>query len=543
MFLPISKSDMIKRGWDECDIILITGDAYVDHHSYGASVIGRVLESASFKVGIISQPDWRTTDDFKKLGCPKLFFGITSGNVDSMVANYTAKKRPRQTDLYSPLNKSGLRPDRATIVYSNRIKEAFKGIPIVLGGVESSMRRLAHYDYWNNAVRRSIILDAKADILVYGMGEKQIVEIAKRISNGEKIQEINNIRGTVIVRNNYDYLDNCIEIPSYEEVKEDDVKFNQAFVSFYKELSPNNGKPVAQKHGNRFVIQLPPPLPLTQKELDKIYDLPYMRNPHPIYNKHNGIKGFEVVQTSIVSHRGCPGECNFCELGIHQGRIIQSRSEKSILNEAEKITNQGYFHGTISDVGGPTANLYKASCKLWKKGITCNNKNCLVPIRCKNLILGYNESIDLYSKISKLKNINHVFISSGFRYDLLAEPFAEKYFESLCRNHISGQMKVAPEHVSSKVLKLMNKPDFSVYERFVKKFYALNRKLKKKQFLVNYFILAHPGSTNTDESLMKSYWRSTRIRPEQVQDFTPLPMTASSCMHYTHKNPFTGKNI
>jgi uncharacterized radical SAM protein YgiQ len=539
----MSKQEMDALGWDECDIILVTGDAYVDHHSYGVAVIGRVLEGAGYRVGIIAQPDWRNTDDFKKLGAPRLFFGITSGNIDSMLANYTGNKHPRKTDVYSPRDKAGMRPDRAVTVYANRVREAYKNEPLVLGGIEASMRRLAHYDYWSDSVRRSLILDTRADILVYGMGERQIVEIADRLKAGEKIGELNNINGTVVVRNDISFLNEHVNVPSYEEVSRDKNKFNEAFRLFYDEQSPCEGRPIVQQHANRFVVQFPPALPLSETELDKIYELPYARDYHPSYAEAGGIKGFEIVQNSIVSHRGCPGECNFCGLGAHQGRIVQSRSERSVLNEAKKIAAQKYFHGTINDVGGPTANLYKASCLLWTEGKQCKAKNCLLPQKCKNLVLGYDESVSLLKALLKTDKVKHVFVSSGVRYDLLVEPYADRYLEALCENHISGQLKVAPEHVSSKVLKLMNKPEFSVYKKFKEKFDKTNDGLGKDQYLVNYFISSHPGASFEDAVAVGEYCRKINIQPEQIQDYTPLSMTASSCMYYTGNNPFTGEAV
>ncbi|MFC1566848.1 YgiQ family radical SAM protein [bacterium] len=344
-FIPISKQDMRERGWQELDIILITGDAYVDHHSYGTAVIGRVLEEAGYRVGIIAQPDWHNADDFKKLGRPRLFFGITSGNIDSMVANYTANKKRRQTDVYSPDGEPGKRPDRALIVYANKVREAFKDVPIVLGGLEASMRRLSHYDYWSGKVRRSIIMDAKADMIIYGMAERQIIEIAERINSGEIISEINDIRGSVVVRNDLHVLEGYKIIPSFEEVSEDKIKFNEAFKLFYEELSPKDAKSVVQKHGDKYVVQMPPDFPLTEKELDEIYELPYERACHPVYKKCGGVKGFNSVKDSIVSHRGCLGECSFCGLGLHQGRMIQSRSERSVLDEAQKMSENPNFKG------------------------------------------------------------------------------------------------------------------------------------------------------------------------------------------------------
>jgi uncharacterized radical SAM protein YgiQ len=542
-FLPTCKEDLKKRGWDELDIIIISGDAYVDHPSFGAAVISRVLDSAGFKVGIIAQPDWKKSDDFLKLGKPRLFFGITAGNMDSILSNYTINRSKRKKDDYSPGGMIGLRPNRATIVYANKVRELFPETPIILGGIEASLRRLAHYDFWSDAVRRSILPDAKADLLVYGMGEKQIVEIAKRIEKGEDIKSLDNIRGTVIVKKTLDGLKNYIEIPSFEEVEKDKDKFNEAFKLFYLESDPVRGRTIAQKHGDRFVVQLAPEKPLTTKELDDIYLLDYVRLPHPSYDKEGGVRGFETIKNSIISHRGCSGECSFCSLGIHQGRIIQSRSRESIVKEIEILTQQTYFKGTITDIGGPTANLYAADCKSWERRGACKDKKCLMPSKCPNLKLGYDETLSLWARVKKIKGVKHIFIGSGLRYDLLTDKSSERYLKALCREHVSGYLKVAPEHTSSKVLSLMNKPGIWVYEKFMRKFQDINKELGKKQFIVNYFITSHPGSDEPASLELARYLSERKIRPEQIQDFIPLPMTASAAMYWTAKNPFTGETV
>lgn len=543
-FLTISLKEAREKGWDSLDIILITGDAYVDHPSYGASVIGRVLEKAGYRVGIIAQPDWRDTSDFKRLGRPKLFFGITAGNMDSMVANYTANKKPRRKDDYSPGGKTGLRPDRAIIVYANRVREAFGDVMIVIGGIEASLRRFAHYDWWDNEVRRSIIFDSRADILVYGMGEKQVVEIASRIRQGRDLKDI---RGTaVILRNKENFIKEnkeFLEIPSFEEVKEDKEKFNYAFRIIYRNQDPFKGMAIIQRHSDRYLVQYPPPLPLNEQELDAIYGLPFLRKPHPSYGYKGGIPGFETVKFSIISHRGCCGECSFCGLYMHQGRIIQSRSKGSILKEAKLITEMEDFRGTITDIGGPTANLYMAKCILWDKKGTCTDRKCLIPERCKNLKLGLKESIQLYREVLSIPKIKHVFIESGIRYDLISGKDSEEYLTLLCKNHISGQMKVAPEHCINRILKLMNKPTIESYEMFAKKYSEVKKRLKKDQYLVHYFITGHPGSTLEDAYAMSIYLKKRNIYPEQIQDFIPLPMTASGCMYYTEKDPFTGEGL
>ena len=542
-FLPICKQDMEDRGWDKLDIVLITGDAYVDHPSFGAAIISRVLEQAGYKVGIISQPDWKTSNDFLKLGKPKLFFGITAGNLDSILANYTINRSKRKQDDYSPGGNIGLRPNRATIVYANKVRELFPDVPIVLGGIEASLRRLAHYDFWSDVVRRSVLLDAKVDLLVYGMGEKQIVEIAKRLAKNEDVKSLDNIRGTVIVRKTMDNFKNYIEVPSFEDVEKNKDKFNEAFRIFYSESDPVRGKTVAQKHSDRFVVQLPPEKPLTQRELDNIYSLDYARLPHPVYDKDGGVPGFETIKNSIISHRGCNGECSFCSLGLHQGRIIQSRSRESIVKEIEILTKQSYFKGTITDIGGPTANLYAAKCESWEKRGACKDKKCLMPSKCTNLKLGYDEALSLWDRIKKVKGVKHIFISSGLRYDLLTDKQSDRYLKSLCREHVSGYLKVAPEHTSGKVLELMNKPGIWVYEKFVKRFQNINKELGKKQFIVNYFITSHPGADRNASLEMAHYLSERKIRPEQIQDFIPLPMTVSAAMYWTLKNPFTGDSV
>lgn len=555
-FLPISKTDLQQKGWKELvplelvplelDIILITGDAYVDHPSYGTAVIGRVLEDAGFKVGIIAQPNWRNSSDFLRLGKPKLFFGITAGNLDSILSNYTINRLPRKKDDYSPGGRPGLRPNRATIVYANKVREIFPDTPMVLGGIEASMRRLAHYDYWSDKVRRSILLDAKADILIYGMGEKQIVEIATRINSGD---EMNDIPGTVVVRSNLEGLKDYILIPSFEEVSTnsensaDKDKFNEAFKAFYFECDPFRGKTIVQPHGNRFVVQFPPPLPLTTKELDHIYLLNYVRRPHPVYDKEGGVPGFETVRFSIISHRGCCGQCSFCSLYTHQGRIIQSRSKESIIREIRLMANSGDFKGTITDIGGPTANLYDAECEFWKRKGACKNKQCLFPTKCPNLKLGLEQTLILWKEVMKIPGVKHLFVGSGLRYDLLKDKQGEQYLRTLCKHHLSGQLKVAPEHTVDDVLRLMNKPCFKNYEEFVEKFKDINKELNKRQYLVNYFITSHPGSDLKASLNMARYLSSKHIHPEQIQDFIPLPMTVSGCMYYTGKHPFTGEEV
>ena len=542
-FLPISKEDLRSRGWNEPDVILVTGDAYVDHPSYCAAMIGRVLEDAGFKVGIIAQPDCRSLDDFKRLGRPKLFFGVTAGNLDSMIANYTANKKVRNIDDYSPGGKAHLRPDRATIVYVNKLKQAFKDAPIIIGGMEASMRRLAHYDYWSDKVRRSLLLDAKADMLIYGMGEKQIVEIAGLLKAGIHIDDINDIRGTAVVRKKLYSVKDYIAIPSFEEVSSDKDKFNMAFKCAYSEADPVRGRTIVQKHAGRFIVQYPPAMPLTREEMDRIYSLSFAREWHPSYKDSGGVPGFESVRNSVISHRGCAGACNFCSLYLHQGRHIQSRSVESIVREARTISENRKFKGTITDIGGPTANLYKAECASWKTNGPCPDKKCLMPQKCKNLKLGYGDSIRLWRELKNIDKIKHVFVGSGVRYDLLTDSYADEYLNELCSSHISGRLKIAPEHCVDSVLELMNKPKFALYEKFIDKFENINKRIGKKQYLVNYFIAGHPGATLKDALQLAVYLAKKHIHPEQVQDFIPLPMTVSGAMYYTEKDPFTGRPV
>ena len=542
-FLPVSKNDLKARGWDELDVILVTGDAYVDHPSYGAALIGRVLEDAGFRVGIIAQPDWQNTDDFKALGRPRLFFGVTAGNLDSMVANYTANKKVRNIDDYSPGGRSHLRPDRASIIYANKLQQAYKGVPIILGGMEASMRRLAHYDYWSDKVRRSLLLDAKCDMLVYGMGEKQMLEIARRLQNGEDIHSLDNIRGTVVARKDLGAVEDSLSIPSFEDVSADKHKFNKAFKDIYAEADPVRGRAVVQKHADRFVIQYPPALPLDAEELDKIYSLAFMRDCHVSYDEAGGVPGFDTVRNSITSHRGCAGGCSFCSLYLHQGRCVQSRSIGSILEEIKIISEDKKFKGTITDIGGPTANMYMAKCHAWKDRGACREKNCLVPEICKHFKPGYEHSLELWKKLKAMPKVKHVFVGSGVRYDLLTDSYSDEYLNELCAHHISGQLKAAPEHCADHVLDLMNKPRFNVYEKFTDRFERVNRKLNKKQFLVNYFIVGHPGARLEDALQLALYLAKKHINPEQVQDFIPLPMTLSGAMYYTEQDPFTGKKL
>ncbi len=542
-FLPICKQDMLNRNWNQLDFIVVTGDAYVDHPSFGAAVIGRVLEATGYKVGIIAQPDWRDITDIKKLGRPKLGFLVTAGNIDSMVNHYTVSKKIRKKDMYSPGAKMGLRPDRATIVYCNLIKRAYKKIPIIIGGIEASLRRFSHYDYWSDKVRRSILFDSEADLLVYGMGEKQIVEIADNLKDGLGVEYIRHINGTCYkvdsLENVYDYY----EIPSFEEVSSDKTSYAKAFKIQYEEQDSTRGKVLVQKHKDVFIVQNTPALPLAQAELDRVYELPYARDYHPIYEKDNGVPAITEVKYSVISSRGCFGSCSFCALTYHQGRVIQSRSHNSILDEAKKIVSDKEFKGYIHDVGGPTANFRNIACDKQIKEGTCKNKQCLHPKPCKNLKVDHQDYLSLLRKMRKIDGIKKVFIRSGLRYDYIIADKKDDFLKELCEHHVSGQLKVAPEHISPKVLDLMGKPGREVYEKFVDKYYKINKEIGKEQYLVPYIMSSHPGSDLGAAIDMAEYLRDIKYQPEQVQDFYPTPGTLSTCMFYTGVDPRNMKEV
>jgi uncharacterized radical SAM protein YgiQ len=542
-FLPISKEDLKRQKIDQLDFIIVTGDAYVDHPSFGTAIIGRTLESQGFTVGIIAQPDWSDVSDFKKLGAPKYAFLVNSGNIDSMVNHYTTAKKRRHDDLYSPGGKSGFRPDRALIVYCNRIKEAFKNIPILLGGIEASLRRFAHYDYWSDKVRKSILLDCKADLLMYGMGEKTVLQIAEMFKYGCNIDSMTNLRGTCYISKNIQKLDNYIEIPSYDAVSTDKAAYAEAFKTEYYEQDAISGKGICQKHGDRYLIQNPPQLPLTNEEMNFTYNLPYTRTYHPIYEAAGGIPAIKEVKFSITSHRGCFGSCSFCALTFHQGRVIQTRDSESIVEEAKLLTTLPDFKGYIHDIGGPTANFRHRACTKQIEHGTCKNKQCMFPKPCKNLIIDHTEYLSVLKKVRNLPGIKKVFIRSGIRYDYLVYDKNETFFKELCENHISGQLKVAPEHVSPKVLAQMGKPTRDVYDKFVSKYYDINKKLNKKQFLVPYLMSSHPGSDLNAAIELALYVKQMGYTPEQVQDFYPTPGSLSTTIYYTGFNPLTGEKI
>ncbi len=530
-------------GINEFDIILVTGDAYVDHPSFGASVIGRVLWDAGYNVGIIAQPDWKSDADFKKLGKPRLFFGVTSGNVDSMVNNYTANLKIRSNDLYSPAGKGGLRPNRAVIVYSDKLHSIFPGTPIVLGGIEASLRRFAHYDYWSDSVRRSILADAPADILVFGMGERQVVEIASRLTKGEKTGDITGVPGTVIkMELRKWYLTNQEEqfiLPSFANVSHDKILYAKAFNFHYLEQDPLGGMPVAQAHPKTVIIQNKPALPLNTEELDHVYELPYTRKAHPSYKKP--IPALASVKFSIVSHRGCFASCSFCALTHHQGRIVQSRSIESMVREVRRMAKMQDFKGIVQDVGGPTANMYSMRCPRWDMKGACADKICIHPL-CKNLDASHQKQVELLRRLREIPGVKKVFIRSGIRYDLVLAD-SSGYLSEICEHHVSGQLKVAPEHISVLVTDIMHKPPVAVFDEFRKKFAAENIKLGKKQYIIPYFMSGHPDCTVRNMVELAEYIRDNNLYTEQVQDFTPTPMTASTCMYYTGINPFTMKKV
>ncbi len=541
-FLPVSKKDMQKLGWADYDFLYVIGDAYVDHPSFGPAIISRVLESHGYRVAILSQPDWRSKEDFLSLGKPLLGVLVCGGNIDSMVNHYTAAKKVRSEDSYSPGGEAGHCPDRAVIVYCNRIREAFGDIPIIIGGIEASLRRFAHYDYWDNKVRRSILIDSRANLLLYGMGEHQIVQMADQLKNGKKISEITNIPGSCYLTKSIENLD-VIECPSFEEVREDKRAYAIACRIQYEEQDPIRGHNIAQKHQDKYLIQLKPSMPLTRSELDRVYALPYMRNYHPMYEPMGGVPAIKEVKFSIASSRGCFGACRFCALTLHQGRIVQSRSAQSIVEEARKMTHEPDFKGYIHDVGGPTANFRAPACQKQLKSGTCKNRECLWPTPCKNMDVSHKDYVNVLRKVEALPGIKKVFIRSGIRFDYLMLDPDKTFFKKLCRDHISGQLKVAPEHVSPNVLAHMGKPKVEVYNAFCDEFYQICKQIGKEQYLVPYLMSSHPGSTLQDAINLACYLNQHKINPRQVQDFYPTPGTIATCMFYTELDPFTLKKV
>jgi len=542
-FLPINIDDMKKRGWDQCDFVFVTGDAYVDHSSFGAAILSRLLERYGYKVGIIAQPDWKDINSLRILGEPRLGFLVNSGNIDSMVNHYTTFKKKRSTDSYSPGGKANLRPDRAVTVYSNKIREAYKNIPIIIGGIEASLRRLSHYDYWSDSVRRSVLLDSGADLLVYGMGEKAIIQIAESLDSGLPVEEITFINGTVYKTKDKERPYEPIFLPSFNEVSSSKKKYGESFKIQYENTDSKIGKTLVEQYDTIYVVQNPPMDTLTMEELDDVYDLDYMMDYHPVYKDAGGIPALNEIKFSITSVRGCFGGCNFCSLNFHQGRVIQARSHESILNEVEKMKNDKDFKGYIHDVGGPTANFRIKACKKQEKYGACKDKECLTPQKCDNLQVDHKDYLELLKKIRNVEGIKKVFIRSGIRYDYAIYDNNDDFIEELCMYHVSGQLRTAPEHVSETVLKLMGKPSITTYNKFVKKFDDVSKRINKEQYIVPYFISSHPGSRLKDAIELAEYIRDMGHIPEQVQDFYPTPGTMSTCMYYTGFNPLTGDDV
>ena len=539
-FLPVSRADMDARGWQQCDFVYVIGDAYVDHPSFGHAIISRVLESAGYKVGIISQPNWKDPASIAALGAPRLGFLVSGGNMDSMVNHYSVSKKHRQTDAYTPGGVMGKRPDYAVVVYCNLIRRTFKNVPILIGGIEASLRRLAHYDYWSDKLKRSILLDAQADLLLYGMGERAVVEAANALNDGIDIRDLTWIDGTVFRTKAPDDSVPAIRLPDHASLVQDRRKYAESFYLQYTNTDPFSAKRLIEPYGpQEFVVQNPPQKPLSQAEMDAVYALPYCRTYHPSYEKAGGMPAISEVRFSLVSNRGCFGACSFCALTFHQGRIIQTRSHDSIVQEAERMTHEPDFKGYIHDVGGPTANFRQPACKKQLTKGACPNRQCLFPTPCKNMIADHSDYLALLRKLRKLPGVKKVFIRSGIRFDyLLADP-SDVFFKELVRYHISGQLKVAPEHVSDRVLRVMGKPQHSVYLRFLEKYYDLNAREHRNQFVVPYLMSSHPGCTLQDAVELAEYLRDTGHHPEQVQDFYPTPSTLSTVMYYTGLDPRT----
>ncbi|MDW7738563.1 MAG: YgiQ family radical SAM protein [Bacillota bacterium] len=542
-FLPISVEDMKSRGWDTLDFILISGDAYVDHPSFGTAIVSRLLEAKGFRVGIIAQPDWKNINEFKKLGKPKFAFLVTSGNIDSMVSHYTVAKKRRKSDLYSPGGKTGHRPDRALTIYSKMARIAYPDTPIIIGGIEASLRRLAHYDYWDDKVHRSVLLDAGADLLVYGMGENALIEIAEAMESGLNIEDITYVKGTVYSAKNIDFPEDFLVLPSFSKITSSRDAYAKSFINQYNNTDHITAKSLAEPYGGIYVIQNPPAEPLSTDELDMVYRLPYQKTFHPVYGKTGGVPALKEVRFSIVSSRGCFGGCSFCSLHFHQGRIIQNRSTEAVIEETKTLIKEPDFKGYIHDVGGPTANFYQKACTKQVKYGSCMERQCLSPDPCNNLIVDHSKYLKLLRQLRSLEGVKKVFVRSGIRYDYLLLEKNNAFFEELCEYHISGQLKVAPEHASKKVLSKMGKPEIKVYLDFKKRYKKINGKLGKDQYLVPYFMSSHPGADLEAAVELATFIKNHEHYPEQVQDFYPTPGTLSTCMYYTEKDPRTMEKI
>lgn len=550
MFLPVTKEEMKERGWQQADFVLVTGDAYVDHHSFGTAIIGRLLERYGYKVAVLPQPDYKTAEDFQRFGKPRLGFLINSGVVDSMVNNYSVFKHRRRTDEYAPGGKAGNRPDRAVIVYANRAKEAYKDVPVIIGGIEASLRRLGHYDYWSDKVRRSILLDSKADLLIYGMGERAIVEIAEALDSGIGARDITWVRGTCYRAKDLSVAEsagweNLKVLPSFDEISTDKKAYARSFATQFKNNDSISAVTLAEKYSDTvYVVQNPPQPPLEREELDDVYALPFENEWHPMYDEMGGIPAFKEIKFSVVSSRGCFGGCSFCALTYHQGRQVRSRSKESIVAEVKILTEKEDFKGYIHDVGGPTANFRQPACKKQLKSGVCTHKDCLYPAVCPNIEPNHSEYLDVLRTVRAVDGVKKVFIRSGIRYDyLMADPKCDEFIAELCQNHVSGTLKVAPEHISDRVLYYMRKPSAKVFLEFDKKYKETNRKMGKKQYLIPYLISSHPGSTLKDAVELAVFLKKYGFVPDQVQDFYPTPGTLSTCMYYTELDPLTMKPV
>ena len=539
--LPASRAEMDRRGWDYVDIVFVTGDAYVDHPAFAMGILGRVLEAAGFRVAILSQPDWRSAEPWRQFGPPRLFFGISAGNMDSMINHYTANKKVRNDDAYSPGGQIGLRPDRATMPYCQRAREAFPGVPVIAGGVEASLRRLAHYDYWSDTVKRSILLDSKADLVVFGMGEQPIVEIAQRLAKGDSVRDLRDMRGVAYAMGAKETPpDDAIVLPSYEDVKADKLKFVKATRHIHQETNPLNAKRLVQYHDRQAVVVNPPAYPISQEDMDRIYGLPYTRRPHPMYGAQK-IPAFETVKDSVTIMRGCFGGCTFCSITAHQGRIIQSRSKDSVLTELRSLGQDPSFSGTVSDIGGPTANMYQMRCTRPEVEVKCKRLSCVHPKVCKLLGTDHGPLIELMRESREVPGIDRVHVASGVRMDLAQQ--SPEYLEELAAHHVGGHLKVAPEHTDPEVLKRMKKPEINDYQSFDAAFKAASQRAGKKQYTVPYFIASHPGSDLKSMINLALFLKRNGYRPDQVQDFIPAPFDIATCMFYTGIDPFTGEEV
>lgn len=543
-FLPICRQDMIDRGWEQVDFVYISGDAYVDHPSFGHAIITRELEAFGYKVGIIAQPDWKDKNSIMIYGEPRLGFLVSAGNMDSMVNHYSVSKKRRSKDSFTPGGVMGKRPDYATIVYSNLIRQVYKKTPIILGGIEASLRRMAHYDYWSDKLKRSVLLDSGADLISYGMGERSIIEIAEALDSGIDVKDITFIDGTVCRVKSLDSVYDAVMLPAFEDLKADKLNYARSFYTQYCNTDPFTGKRLVEPYGEHmYIVQNPPSKPLSQQEMDETYSYPYMRTYHPSYEKDGGVPAISEVKFSLISNRGCFGGCNFCALTFHQGRIIQTRSHESLLEEAEHITQDKDFKGYIHDVGGPTADFRHPSCEKQLKYGVCKNRQCLFPTPCKNLKADHKDYVSLLRKLRKIPKVKKVFIRSGIRFDYVLADKDDTFFKELCKYHVSGQLKVAPEHVSDAVLTCMGKPRNEVYQKFTEKYKKINEQLGMKQYLVPYLMSSHPGSTLKEAVELAEYLRDLGYMPEQVQDFYPTPSTISTCMYYTGLDPRTMEKV